>query len=1102
MNNKFFFFVENDRMQVQTEDLAYGPVENFRETKYRVTSLFTTTAQAKAFAVCSGEIFIQENASNPNYVNLVLKPSSNNIENGYTTVEYFIYRGLKKSNFLTSNETILPQNDSHKTDLTETIWEIFNENNNTEPEPNVEIIGWDYNSLNEDTLLSTVFNQSRLNYKLTEVNAGDFIGYFESTINLNAGFEIVLQEHIDTITLRTVRCSENCIEINGFDSNFIKGSEPIAIMRQRDRILNYIDPAAYYMLMSIQGYDIIFFNSNNSTNTLSGFEDDVVAKFYTKDVVYVDIRNENGYSLNYYKDYEGDSAASDYGKHLFISVDDGAHFSPIEYYTDYWSILTLKAFSPTDRILISIQTLYNPEPYIYYDFAFDTNLQEKKNKVFQDLKPLANNSAWSELFGFGIPLSSTPTPTWRSWVTKIYIGKNKYDINNLLNTSLKRLHYLDYIFGPISAISPIAPAEGSQWETMYGKKLVSLQVFDCKAAVEIVLIETATTIQFVAYAVDVFTYSISNFDTKENIEDNDFYSSLGQSSVNEIDYFKENFKNLSYKELPLQDNTKIVLSVISEQHYSNNPPVFSITISRNEYENYIRNALSIVDENVHEVTLNIIGEGGLEPITLSDLDEKYDINGVPYYQGMLKIHGLDSNGNHAIDNPLENIEISTLDGCIFTSLDVSTNIDPNKIKNQATDKNAYFNVNDAIEYIKVVEKLYERLDDNLSDTCTRIRVQYYGSFLTNGVGFQALNNLIPEASSLAMIGLEAFNADTEEARQVFNHLLSHADENGFQDNPSPYLQVPVGLVQNQPNNDLLYNADFGQILYGFESLNLPRMGSGYYGFNNYALYNQEAHKESLPFPYPPPTYSEVELISYDYSGLIANIATPVAEYFYHLKKGKSPQKGIRIPKLPDLDFYYNDSAPAADLYGNADAIGIFQAYKNLEHNNDLRLSDVFTLYYKGENALQSGIYLNSVQQYQEYTADKRWTILAKYFEVLDNTTWLPDTPQWANSYIRAKLLNRMWLFAEFWYNRLVNKWYTGSMVALNNNFFRSIYRFIYVNNSFDTINEAFESQDYNANNVIIASKTEYTVLKECVEYCWETKFLTFLRAKCQEEGSI
>lgn len=170
----------------------------------------------------------------------------------------------------------------------------------------------------------------------------------------------------------------------------------------------------------------------------------------------------------------------------------------------------------------------------------------------------------------------------------------------------------------------------------------------------------------------------------------------------------------------------------------------------------------------------------------------------------------------------------------------------------------------------------------------------------------------------------------------------------------------------------------------------------------------------------------------DLAGWIANIIISVTDFFRLEKTGKSPYDP---PLSPTFDAYYDYSATEADLFGNADSIGIFRAHQILRNSplNEgiLKLSDVFTLYYKGETALRPEISLPPSPSYSLYTSENRWKIFSLFFGFMvdggvGGYIWVPDSPTlWAavkspyssSNPIGKDYDNRLFYYSVFWLTR-------------------------------------------------------------------------------------
>ncbi|NJN78387.1 MAG: hypothetical protein HC803_08720 [Saprospiraceae bacterium] len=347
---------------------------------------------------------------------------------------------------------------------------------------------------------------------------------------------------------------------------------------------------------------------------------------------------------------------------------------------------------------------------------------------------------------------------------------------------------------------------------------------------------------------------------------------------------------------------------------------------------------------------------------------------------LTRVTGFDNAGLYQMIVPLQGeIKFYTTDGYFFFTKNATDNF--NLSTEDTTDKEAYVEVNDFIKYVEQVEEVFKNIDigvwegdiicsleNQVMSTATRIRVHSYGyatSLGNNVIEIAkeelkefALENAIPNAQYNIVPNIPKYGRRKLEFKNnqdyqngAFKYLRLHADENGFRSNPSPYIIV------KRPNNTIIEDqVDMGQIFYGFESLVFPNIGKGYSKYFNIN-------------------------IPYDLAAVIANIATPIPEVLFHQERGGSVYNNSPLiaPATPDLLEYYEISAPDADLFGNADAMGLFVAYKKLRNNQNLKLSDVLRLYYKDENP--KGLTVDST--ITKYTVNYRWFLVAEYFELLE-----------------------------------------------------------------------------------------------------------------------
>lgn len=330
------------------EQFAYGPVSGSETTLYRVTSLFTRSALASnpnpvSHAVMAGKVFIvdNDNITGNARVNLILKPDANVA--GMPAVKYFIYRGLLKSDFLnpsTAYTTVRPA----AADDSSLIKKIRNASAGA-----LDALKTFANSGTDifDTYqLDKIFLLYGRNFQT--VVQGESLGRFDGLSTFKYGFEIVLDEEGAAPTVADARKDKLEIDLTGL-------AEP-QLTERRLRVLHYLDPAAFFA--NINRCPEVTYNNNTNVKryelTYDAVEvkhyqggalstsryyhldlySNVLAKFYTRERIYLDIRDEDQMPLPF-------NAAHGYGGDIKMTKDGSTAYSTANteaYATHNWPI--------------------------------------------------------------------------------------------------------------------------------------------------------------------------------------------------------------------------------------------------------------------------------------------------------------------------------------------------------------------------------------------------------------------------------------------------------------------------------------------------------------------------------------------------------------------------------------------------------------------------------------------------------------------------------------------------------------------------------------------------------------------------------------------
>lgn len=338
------FFTNPTLLQAQSAGQKYGPVQGSETSQYRVTSGFSASAPVKAYAVCNGKIFAQEVNGN---INIVLRPTQQ--PTGICApVKYYIYKGLMKDSLVAGNDLIAAATKSDLTALIRKSQELRNKaydelkdqaQGTTTTLATINSVGLHLTALAvaPDKLLDTAFIDDvflRVDEdEFPTVKGGDDIGEFDHT---NLGFEIILDGLGEGPTLKALRNTETIISITTAPANDVgKFKEE----DKREQILNYIDPCAFYASFFFAGIRVKPTPSSAKfvSKDKDGLYNEVLSKFLTKNVVYLDLRNEHNHGFNYYRNYN--VPPNDYA--LFYISYDGSGSVHSTYQSHGWPIFTI-----------------------------------------------------------------------------------------------------------------------------------------------------------------------------------------------------------------------------------------------------------------------------------------------------------------------------------------------------------------------------------------------------------------------------------------------------------------------------------------------------------------------------------------------------------------------------------------------------------------------------------------------------------------------------------------------------------------------------------------------------------------------------------------
>ncbi|MEA2339317.1 MAG: hypothetical protein QOE82_3324, partial [Thermoanaerobaculia bacterium] len=355
------FFADHGSL---TQGSGYGPKST---DEYRVTGLVKAPADVNAYAAVNGMVMIQRVAdkTNPgtylgNVVNLVLKPFKQPIK-GFTRVKYFIYRNVRLDSFLkgaSATDEALVRNKAGGSQFIQNLWVIHTAQNGAAPFKST-VLGFDPPNQPGTAAIDKWFHRQNASEQLPFAASGEQIGkFYANSGNDSFGIEIILEGPFEPDYENVRTSTETIIAVPataaGTDSQL-----------QRARILNYIDPAAFYGMHMAPGGSLEV-QDGSTKKKLKGVAvyDNVVTKFATANTLYTDIRNENGLALDFYGAYlDGTGNALEVGPNP-------TSLTAQPYASDKWPLIIRKSVAEANAnafnlVVLRLRRAYNKKPILY-----------------------------------------------------------------------------------------------------------------------------------------------------------------------------------------------------------------------------------------------------------------------------------------------------------------------------------------------------------------------------------------------------------------------------------------------------------------------------------------------------------------------------------------------------------------------------------------------------------------------------------------------------------------------------------------------------------------------------------------------------------------
>lgn len=461
------FFTETS---IPQQSKVYGVLS---ADKFRVSSLFTISTSIKAYAMVRGTILLQQQATDADKVNLILRP--HNQKELKLPVKYIIYRGLSITDFIHNNDLTNPANQVN-TSGSELLAAMQVIQQGRAPEDDIPLealFGNDLTPANDKNIDEFFFKNLAPSSQLFTIDCGIELGSFATG---EIGIEIVLENPEFFVDVELVKEEKFLIEIN---SNMTSAEKKW----QKDLVRHFVDPAAFYGLhYDIKG-GIEYRDSNGDVNDppadTKELVYDIILKPFketTRNSVYLDIRNENGYSYNYYGNYVGTGTDAD--KELEIGPSPTG-LTKKEYYTNGWAMHIVDVITPgsneENEFSIALRVNDNERPLLAgwsvelspYSEVDPPLSNDTSNRVyFTDETHLLPTPIPNPLPAFTnaitVKVPNVPSET-KQLATMVKLDYIKQLIPLSDTTKFPRINFTDYIFGPLNVDIPWDIDDKIQW---------------------------------------------------------------------------------------------------------------------------------------------------------------------------------------------------------------------------------------------------------------------------------------------------------------------------------------------------------------------------------------------------------------------------------------------------------------------------------------------------------------------------------------------------------------------------------------------------------------------------------------------------------------
>lgn len=297
--SKIHFFSDDDKLLTQTNEQSFGAKNDDGNLQtYNLQSVFTVDLDSPIYAITKAQLLYLTDQTDSSLLNVVLKPI-----NAFTAglpIKYIIIKGIRRNSVIDQEDKIIQDFSGWKTDnilkVIKSIQDKVNSKLGTDDVATSSSLGVQFSEQNTSTI-DSIFYDNTDDFHPIIVSGGCEIGKAiggDSKMAIQIIFDLV-DSNPSILDARKFQSIFQIEKINLSIITDLKERKKAKFINRsnKESILKYLDITALYGLCRNQNFRVIGIDNNTYLD-----------KFFNKNLVYIDVRDNYGYSYNHFLNFD------------------------------------------------------------------------------------------------------------------------------------------------------------------------------------------------------------------------------------------------------------------------------------------------------------------------------------------------------------------------------------------------------------------------------------------------------------------------------------------------------------------------------------------------------------------------------------------------------------------------------------------------------------------------------------------------------------------------------------------------------------------------------------------------------------------------------